>query len=143
MTAKTMTLGKNSLLSLAGNLEIKITKLVGKRKTKLFCRKHEELITPKFAREHECLKPKRIYLKEGEERPTVIFCPHLMTLKGEPFYKENESIIYESLEGIYEVRSEFKRKPEKLETSKEDVFSRTTRSIKKIKKAYFELQGSA
>ena len=142
MTSKTMKLGKSSLLSLAGNLEMKITKLVGKRKTKLFCKKHEELITPRFSSEHGCLKPKRIYTNREGKR-IVIFCPHLMCLSGKPFYQENEAIIYESLEGIYEVRPEFKPKPEKLETSKEDVFSRTTRNINKIKKAYFELQGSA
>ena len=143
MTTKTMQLGKSSLLSLAGNLEIKIVKVCGKRKTRVFCKKYEELVTSRFAVEHGCFRAKRIYMKEGDSRPTVILCPHLMTLKGEPFYKEHESIIYDSLEGIYEVRPEFKHKPEKLETSKQDVFSKTARNIDNIKRAFYELQREA
>jgi len=143
MTTQTITLGKHSLLDLYGNLEIKITKLCGKRKTKLFCKKYEALITTTFNEEHHCLKPKRIYTnKEGKE--IVIFCPHLMTLSGDPFYKQHESLIYESLEGIFEINPQFKERvelpkiPEKLE-----VFEKTEEAVNKIKKAYHELQGSA
>lgn len=123
----------SNLLSLYGELEIQITKWVGKRKTKLFCRKHEELVTCSFAQKHNCLQPRRIYTKEGEERPTVIYCPHLTTLKGTPFYKEHESIIYESLEGIYEITPQFKRRPQPLEKAKkEDLFTKQSRNLKKI-----------
>lgn len=138
MRTKTMQLGKNSLLSLVGNLEIRITKLVGKRKTRLFCKKHEELITPKFSSEHSCLRPKRTYIN-GEGKRIVIFCPHLMTLKGEPFYKVHESIIHESLEGIYQIDHEFKHAPQKPQPpekkEKEDLFKRQARNLEKLRNA--------
>ena len=141
MTTETKQLGKSSLLSLYGEMEIKITELCRKRKTKLFCKKHEALITTKFNEEKGCLRPKRVYTnKEGKE--IVIFCPHLMTLKGEPFYKENESIIYESLEACYEITTKLKTKPEKPEYEvKEDLFTKQAKKINGIKKAFLELQG--
>lgn len=129
-----MQLGKSSLLSLAGRLEIRITKLCGRRKTRLFCRKHEALVTTKFNAEHECLKPKRIYTN-GEGKKVVIFCPHLFTLKGEPFYKEHEAIIYESLEGIYQIDHEFKhapQRPQPLEKKEEDLFKRQARTLRNL-----------
>jgi len=144
------TLGKSSLLSLSGRLEVTITKLLGKRKTKLFCKKYEALVTGKFNNKHECLKPKRIYQKKGEARPTVIFCPNLMTLKGSPFYKEHEDIIYEGLEEVYLIEHEFKHKPKLLPAQIEtrakeknlDVIDKSARNIQSIKKAYHDLTGS-
>lgn len=147
MTSKTMQLGKNSLLSLYGKMEIRITRLCSARKTKLFCKKHEALITPKFSSEHSCLRPKRTYIN-GEGKRIVIFCPHLMTLKGEPFYNVHESIIYESLEGIYQIDHEFKHEPQKPQPlekeEKEDLFKRQVRNLAKLKLAGKQLtSGSA
>ena len=144
------TLGKSSLLSLSGRLEVTITKLLGKRKTKLFCKKYEALVTGKFNNEHSCLKPKRIYQKKGEATPTVIFCPNLMTLKGLPFYKEHEDIIYETLEEVYLVEHNFKHKPippppqteARAKEKNLDVITKSARNIESIKKAYYDLTGS-
>jgi hypothetical protein len=134
MEEKVMKLGKDSLLSLYGTLEINIKKLCSERKTKLFCKKYEELITPKFIIEHECLKPKRIYRNaEGEE--VVIYCPHLMTLKGTEFYKANQSSIYEAMNEILEITPQFKEKiprvPLKRE-DKEDLFKKQEENLRKL-----------
>ena len=113
-------------------LEVRITKLCGKRKTKLFCKKHEALITPSFNAEHGCLKPKRVYTN-SEGKKVIIYCPHLMTLKGTQFYREHEPIIYENLEGVYELETEFKHAPQPLEkTKKEDLFKRQARTLRNL-----------
>lgn len=65
--------------------------------SELFYKKYSYSLSTKLTSEHQCLKPKRIYTnKKGEE--IVIFCPYLLTTTGEPFYKQHNESIYESLE---------------------------------------------
>ena len=88
-----------STLTLAENLEKEMIKTIGEKITEMFCKKYNSQLSNELCNEHRCLKPKRVYTnKEGNK--VVIYCPHLMTMKDEQFYKAYETIIYETLEAI-------------------------------------------
>jgi len=144
MRTKTMQLGKHSLLSLAGNLEIEIRKISSKRKPKLFCKHESILLTPRILAEHKCLEKRRYVNKEGKE--IVIICPHVTTLKAEPYYKEvseKEPIFYHGEKQVVAITHEFKHKPTKPEfKDKEDLWSKQARNLVRLKLAGKVLTGS-
>ncbi len=87
-------------------LEMEMKKTLGKKITELFCKKYNSQLSDELCNEHRCLTPKRIYTnKKGSK--VVIFCPHIITQKGDQFYKAYETQIYENLEVILSQKRDF------------------------------------
>lgn len=136
----------SDLSSLHGEMEIEILEFCRKQKrtSTVFCRKYGDVITLKFAEEHHCFRPKRVYTnKEGER--CFIYCPNLYTTQMKPFYEVYKGKIYETGNAIYGLKVETKRKaPQLEEKAKEDIFTKQAKTLGSLVKAGRKLtSGSA